>query len=332
MDFSVIIPVYNELANIKELLKSLADLQPGDFSCEIILVDNGSTDGTYQFLQSCLHSSNSFTLNYFYYPDHNHSPPTSLRSPSIYHTAEGNSNSGEGADSFPLPAQSSVPLFSLLQETTPGSYAARNRGIKEARGDYLSFTDGDCLVDRNWLLEAARVLEEEGHPPLLAGSIKALDPKKNLFARYDALCFLHQERLVSTERVATANLLVRRDVFDQVGLFNSQLMTGGDVEFAKRAVKRGFPLHYREEVKVYHRSRDSFAAVRDKLIRFWGNHVKYRSFRERMVSLVLLPGGRTVNRAFKKGEISPSEYAGLVALSFFLGLAVGWWALFRRSG
>ena len=48
---------------------------------------------------------------------------------------------------------------------TPGSYAARNHGIKHATGDWLVFTDADCLPRPDWLqnlMTAASELTNEG--------------------------------------------------------------------------------------------------------------------------------------------------------------------------
>ncbi|WP_353057092.1 glycosyltransferase family A protein [Microbulbifer sp. VAAF005] len=33
----------------------------------------------------------------------------------------------------------------------PGSYAARNKGVELAEGDWLIFTDADCLPDSKWI-------------------------------------------------------------------------------------------------------------------------------------------------------------------------------------
>ena len=47
MDLSVVLPVYNEVENVTPLVKkTLAVLAPLGKRCEIILVDDGCTDGT----------------------------------------------------------------------------------------------------------------------------------------------------------------------------------------------------------------------------------------------------------------------------------------------
>src|ERR1041385_9092278 len=38
-----------------------------------------------------------------------------------------------------------------LAENQTGSYAARNRGIRESSGSILAFTDADCIVPAQWL-------------------------------------------------------------------------------------------------------------------------------------------------------------------------------------
>ena len=55
MSYSLIIPIYNEKATLKELLSQLNDL---DDKIEIIIVNDGSTDGT----KSILTKQNSFQI------------------------------------------------------------------------------------------------------------------------------------------------------------------------------------------------------------------------------------------------------------------------------
>lgn len=61
----------------------------------------------------------------------------------------------------------------LVVELSPGSYAARNRGIREARGDILASTDSDCLPSRTWLSTAFAVLNEKAHDVVLAGIFRS---------------------------------------------------------------------------------------------------------------------------------------------------------------
>ncbi|MFC1852907.1 glycosyltransferase family A protein [candidate division CSSED10-310 bacterium] len=49
-------------------------------------------------------------------------------------------------------------MIKLLNESSPGSYAARNLGIKSARGNIIAFTDADCLPCEGWLSGLEQVL------------------------------------------------------------------------------------------------------------------------------------------------------------------------------
>lgn len=52
MKLSVIIPIFNEKNNILEILKRVEQVDLGDIKKEIILVDDGSTDGTREILKN----------------------------------------------------------------------------------------------------------------------------------------------------------------------------------------------------------------------------------------------------------------------------------------
>ena len=43
------------------------------------------------------------------------------------------------------------PDVVLLNNPERTAAAGRNVGIKKAKGDIIAFTDGDCIVDRDWL-------------------------------------------------------------------------------------------------------------------------------------------------------------------------------------
>lgn len=55
-----------------------------------------------------------------------------------------------------------VPGVRVVRETRPGISAARNRGLEEATGEIVAYTDDDVEVDPGWLLAIATRLAE--HP------------------------------------------------------------------------------------------------------------------------------------------------------------------------
>ncbi|MCE9662536.1 glycosyltransferase [Halomonas sp. M5N1S17] len=154
----------------------------------------------------------------------------------------------------------------LIHEPSPGSYAARNRGVAEARGDVLAFIDADCLPAPGWLQAGIECLQANPDAALVAGNIELTYGAQRLTP---AECFekafaFRQRQNVANGVAVTANLFVRRKVFDVVGPFNAQLMSGGDFEWTRRATSRGHRLVFSEAAVVRHPARSSIAALASK--------------------------------------------------------------------
>ena len=109
MTISVILPFYNAGKTLRRSLDSLLGQRFRDF--EVVLVDDGSTDG----------------------------------SPAI-------------AEQF---MQESPFHVNLVHQENKGVSAARNRGIDEARGDYLAFLDADDALDPQALETAANLISPD---------------------------------------------------------------------------------------------------------------------------------------------------------------------------
>ncbi len=224
---SVIVPVFNDAKRLPALVESLrAQEYPAD-RVEILLVDNGSTDGS-------LDSIRSFEN-----------------------------------------------VTALSQTDVQGPAPTRNAGIGAARGDVIAFLDSDCRAEPQWLSAGVAALQQSG-AEMAAGRIRlSLSVRPNLYEIYDAQFNMQQDAFVEQGWAVTANLFVRREVFDRIGCFDPALYSFEDKEFGLRATRAGFRLVYAKEAVAHHDTRKTLKALVLKWIRTeYGAAQAYRSHGE----------------------------------------------------
>jgi glycosyltransferase involved in cell wall biosynthesis len=154
-----------------------------------------------------------------------------------------------------------APHWHLLVHRSPrGAYAARNTGLGVAAAENVAFTDVDCRPRPDWI---ERGLAALAATPRVAGRVEVeLSSSPSTAELVDAGRFFRQRRYVKEGFGATANLFVRREVFNAVGYFNDELKSGGDYEFGLRCTRRGIPIAYSDDVVVGHPAR---ATIRELL-------------------------------------------------------------------
>ena len=99
---------------------------------------------------------------------------------------------------------------------------------------------------------------------ILAGAVRAA-PGDSLAARYAASRGHIDERFHLEHGPypagVTANLMVRREAFAEVGGFEGGIRSGGDVDFCWRVQRAGWGLEHRPEAAVGHRHPDEVARI-----------------------------------------------------------------------
>jgi GT2 family glycosyltransferase len=146
----------------------------------------------------------------------------------------------------------------LINEDKPGSYAARNTAINIAKGHIIAFTDSDCIPDQNWISEAVAYMNLNPAVGRIAGKIDLFYRSSKLVnvELYEKVYAFNQELYVKNDGTAvTANIFTYKTLFNQVGLFNDSLMSGGDYEWSVRAQKAGISIHYLDKAVVCHPAR-----------------------------------------------------------------------------
>jgi len=153
-------------------------------------------------------------------------------------------------------------------EARQGKSHALNRGIAQARGRRLLFTDDDVLVHPDWMAEMLRAFE--GRPCIGVGGriLPAwgappprwlqLDGPQALFSaivRFD----LGEEPCVLRTPPFGASLAFQREAFARYGVFRTDLgptagavSRGEDTEFCRRLLRAGETLVYAPRALVQH--------------------------------------------------------------------------------
>lgn len=154
-----------------------------------------------------------------------------------------------------------IKFCHLKENKNQSSYAARNTGIRAAVGEILAFTDADCRPQPDWLslLIAPFKASSVG---IVAGEIVALPGKTLLEKHAERHQVLSQQHTLNHRfrpYGQTANLAIRRKIFEQVGLFRPHLTSGGDADLCWRIQQQSdWTLHFAAAAIVQHRHRSTW--------------------------------------------------------------------------
>jgi GT2 family glycosyltransferase len=178
-----------------------------------------------------------------------------------------------------------IPNLRLLAGENLGRAAARNRGIREAQGDIVVFTDADILADADWLAEHARAHGAANRIAAVGCEVQVdsleeyqgavEDPRRRRRLHPD------RRRRLSWLFFLTGNASVRRDDLTGAGLFDESFTGYGheDLELGYRLEKIGLAIRYRPGAVNYHWHRQTFEARLEKMrlagrstVRFYQKH------------------------------------------------------------
>jgi glycosyltransferase involved in cell wall biosynthesis len=135
----------------------------------------------------------------------------------------------------------------LKNKKNMGPAASRNKGVKNAKGEIIFFTDSDCFVSENWIETVIKEYKDEevvgvgGY--LKPGSNNWIAKLENLQNKY--LLKIGSKRIKGKEKTPTGytnSMTYKKSVFDEVGGFDEhfKLPSGEDVELKKRIAKKGY--------------------------------------------------------------------------------------------
>ncbi len=150
-------------------------------------------------------------------------------------------------------------------EAAQGSSYARNRGIAEARGDIIVFSDDDMLGGPEWLTLLVEPFLRPGNEKVgaVAGDVIPVFPEGLpawLDKQWEPLAFRTDTGPLRPNQLPmTANLALRRETLDHIGpfrtdlgRFGNQLSGGEDHELARRIWNSGYTIWYSPPAGLQH--------------------------------------------------------------------------------
>jgi GT2 family glycosyltransferase len=175
--------------------------------------------------------------------------------------------SGAPVKTPPLPLE-----LTLLTQPHAGPATARNLGAARARGDYLAFTDDDCMAEAGWLRGFAAPLAEAPDHAIGGRTVNALPENPYSSATQLLLDFLHEWSIKSGSGTffTSNNLAVPTGLFRTRGGFDTgfPLAAGEDREFCDRWARLGGRLTYAPDAVIRHGHPLTFRG-------YWRQHVNY---------------------------------------------------------
>jgi len=179
-----------------------------------------------------------------------------------------------------LPDQESD--FSALQTTiiptgSIGPGQKRDIGAQRATGQILAFIDDDAYPEKDWLNKALPHFENEDVAAVGGPAITPDDDKiraRTTGAVYTSKMgggkftyrYTPAKKIMTVDDLPSVNFIVRKDIFQKIGGFNSHYYPGEDTKLCLDIIKLGKKIIYDPEVLVYHHRRES---IKLYIKQFW---------------------------------------------------------------
>jgi GT2 family glycosyltransferase len=224
----------------------------------------------------------------------------------------------------------------LIRQANAGPSAARNRGVREARGEFIAFTDDDCLPEPallETLLRAAR-----DRPNALVGGTTVNGLTGDFFASTSQLIvdLVYEHFNADPDDgyfLTSNNVLCSRERFLELGGFDESFPRAGaeDRDFCDRWRMRGWPIVWRPEAHVEHRHGQSFRQFVDLYVRYGRGAYRYQAIRKKRGSGTMredLGFHRTLpRRVWRRLKHPGREGTGIATIA-----ALGVWQVANAAG
>lgn len=167
--------------------------------------------------------------------------------------------------------------FKILSKSNGGVCSARNRGIKEAEGEYIALLDGDDQWDKEYLAEQVKMIADFPEAAMWGINFAELNKGKLIrkletdlpdgYRGYVERYFQRPKRI--SDLFCSSSVVIRRDVFDKVGMFDERIKYSEDSDMWFRIIAN-YPVAFYDKYMVWYLyDAENRAMNRTRLLKYW---------------------------------------------------------------
>lgn len=158
-----------------------------------------------------------------------------------------------------------IDRINYVKQENRGASAARNAGLRTARGEFVAFLDADDLWLPSYLDEQVKFIRERNCDLVGADAEVFSDSARDNKTYMEALMADAQPTgdvtfiglLSAGQNLITSGVVVRREGVLEVGLFDEALRNSQDFDLWLRLALHGTRMGYQRRVLLRYRSRDN---------------------------------------------------------------------------
>lgn len=160
----------------------------------------------------------------------------------------------------------------VIRKANGGVSSARNRGIHEAKYDYIALLDGDDLWDEHYLEEQVKLIEDFPEAKMWGVSIA--------FIKHNCQTKWHQgmgdgyrgyvENYFGTSHndlFCSSSVVISKEAFDTVGYFDERIASSEDLDMWYRIILR-YPIAFYDKILAYYNQDAENRVAYDTDVRF----------------------------------------------------------------